>query len=87
MNGLIQQLLDKNKNKLLLLLQDIQKLLKTRAERCAPVITHFTEHSVISFQYLAHCKNDIKVVEFNELYIPYLVPLFCIMCPPPVENK
>jgi len=28
MNGLIQQLLDENKNKLLLLLQDIPKLLK-----------------------------------------------------------
>jgi len=46
MIGLIQQLLDENKNKLLLLLQDIQELLKTRSERCAPVITHFAEHSV-----------------------------------------
>jgi len=86
MNGLIQKLLDENKNKLLLLLQDIQKLLKTRAERCAPVITHFTEYSVISFQYLAHCKNDIKIVEFNELYIPYLVQIVLYYVPP-LENE
>jgi len=39
----------------------------------------FMEHSTISFKYLAHAKNDIKVVEFNVLYISYHVPLFCIM--------
>jgi len=46
----------------------------------APVSTDFMEHSVISFKYLAHWKNDIKVIEFNVLYISYHVPLFCIMC-------
>jgi len=51
-------------------------------ERSAPVSTDLMKHSVISFK----MKNDIKVVEFNVLYISYHVPLFCIMCPF-VENE
>jgi hypothetical protein len=52
----------------------------TRVERCAAVTTDVTEHSVDYFKHLVYGEIDIKVVELNELYIPYYVPLFCIMC-------
>jgi len=39
------------------------------------------EYSTISFKYLAYWKNDMKFVDFNELYILINVLLFCIMCP------
>ena len=58
---------------------------KTRVKRCAPVSTDFMKYSIISFKYLAYWKNDMKIVYFNELYIPIHV-LFCIMCRF-VENK
>ena len=54
---------------------------KTRMEGSATVSTDFTEHSVISFKYVACCKNDVKVVKLNKLFIPYHVPSFFIMCP------
>jgi hypothetical protein len=52
----------------------------TRVERCAAVTTDVMEHSINSFKHLVYWEIDIKVVELNELYIPYYVPLFCIMC-------
>jgi len=51
----------------------------TRVERCAAVTADVMEHSKNFFEDLVYWENDIKVVELNELYIPYYVPLFCIM--------
>jgi hypothetical protein len=72
-----------NKAKLLVLLQDIQKQFKEEWEdvhhQSSQQMPHYTVIALI-FSYLALKVFDIKVVELNELYIPYHVPLFCIMC-------
>jgi hypothetical protein len=39
-----------------------------------------TEHSVNYFKNLVYWETDIKVVELNELYVLYHVPLFCMLC-------
>jgi hypothetical protein len=50
------------------------------------VTTDVTAHSIMFFKYLASLESDIKVAHFNELYVPYHVPLFCSMRPF-VENE
>ena len=67
------------KIKINLLLQDIPKLLKQEWKGVHQSV-QISWNTLISFKYLTHWKNDIKVIEFNVLYISYHVPLFCIMC-------
>jgi len=75
---LYQKLLDENK--ITSLVTGHSEAVKTRVERSAAVTTDVTEHSVNSFEDLVYWATDIKVVELNEQYIPYYVPLFCIIC-------
>jgi hypothetical protein len=75
---LYQKLLDENK--ITSIVTGHSEAAATRVERCAAVTTDVMEHSVNSCKHLVYWKTDIKVVQLNELYIPYYVPLFCIMC-------
>jgi len=78
MYGLYQKLLDENK--ITSVVTGHSEAVATRVERCAAVTTDATEHSGNSFKHLVYWETGIKFIELNELYIPYYVPLFCIMC-------
>jgi len=67
------------KTKLLLLLQDIQKLLQQEWRGVQQSLQMSRNTAEILLNTWCTGKH-IKFVELDELYIPYYVPLFCIMC-------
>ena len=66
-------------NKITSIVTGHSEAVATGVKRCVAVTTDVMEHTINSFEDLVYWETDIKVVELNELYIPYYVPLFCIM--------
>jgi hypothetical protein len=63
-------------NKITSTVTGYSEAVKTRMERCASVSMDVMEHS----EHLAYWETVIKVVQLNELYAPYYVPMLCVMC-------
>jgi hypothetical protein len=79
----IYKLLYTNKAKLLVFLQDIQQQFNEEWKGVQQSSQQMSQYRVLALivSYLAYLEVfDINIVDFNELYIPYYIPLFCIMC-------